>query len=197
VLNRIPGDSVPQQAKHGLETVIAMNTHPLLAASEEILVQGRALVAGFSRDLFVRKVPEAYDATIGGHYRHCLDHFATLVRALDTGRLDYDARDRDPQIEAEPEAARRATDELIRALIGIPNGAIHRGFTVSCSVGTESKGQARTTFGRELMHAISHATHHYALIGVMCRIHGAPIPPGFGVAPSTVRHYRALAGSAS
>ena len=36
--------------------------------------------------------------------------------------------------------------------------------------------------------AAGHAVHHYALIGVMGGIMGLPMPPGFGVAPSTLKH---------
>ena len=45
-----------------------------------------------------------------------------------------------------------------------------------------------STIGRELMYAVAHAIHHYALIGVMCGLMGVPVPAGFGVAPSTLKH---------
>jgi len=38
------------------------------------------------------------------------------------------------------------------------------------------------------MYAVAHAVHHYALIGVMGGILGLPLPTGFGVAPSTIKH---------
>lgn len=46
-----------------------------------------------------------------------------------------------------------------------------------------------STFAREIMYAVVHAVHHYALIGVMCRLLELPLRPGFGIAPSTVQHY--------
>jgi hypothetical protein len=38
------------------------------------------------------------------------------------------------------------------------------------------------------MYAIVHAVHHYALISVMLQLLKLTVPPGFGVAPSTVHH---------
>ena len=45
-----------------------------------------------------------------------------------------------------------------------------------------------STYGRELVYAIAHAIHHYALISVMARLLEVVLPAHFGVAPSTVAH---------
>src|SRR5437667_441272 len=45
-----------------------------------------------------------------------------------------------------------------------------------------------STVGRELMYAVAHTIHHYALIAVMCGLIDVPVPDGFGVAPSTLRY---------
>ena len=51
-----------------------------------------------------------------------------------------------------------------------------------------------STFGRELVYAIAHAIHHYALISVMARLLDVRLPPHFGIAPSTVAHEARMAG---
>ena len=38
------------------------------------------------------------------------------------------------------------------------------------------------------MFSISHAIHHYAVIAMICRLLGALLPEGFGIAPSTVQY---------
>jgi len=43
------------------------------------------------------------------------------------------------------------------------------------------------------MYAVVHAIHHYALISVMCHLLEIPLPEGFGVAPSTLKHQKDLA----
>jgi len=52
---------------------------------------------------------------------------------------------------------------------------------------------AESTLGREAMYAVVHAIHHYALISVMCHLLEIPLPEGFGVAPSTLKHQKDLA----
>jgi hypothetical protein len=47
----------------------------------------------------------------------------------------------------------------------------------------------RATVGRELMYAVAHAIHHYALIAFMCGMLEVPVPVGFGVAPSTLKYH--------
>ena len=54
-----------------------------------------------------------------------------------------------------------------------------------------------STVGREIMYSVAHAVHHYALIGVMCGIMGLAMPPGFGVAPSTLKHQAETARAAA
>ena len=51
----------------------------------------------------------------------------------------------------------------------------------------------QSSLGRELVYAIAHGIHHYALISVMARLLNAELPPHFGVAPSTVAHQRNVA----
>jgi hypothetical protein len=46
-----------------------------------------------------------------------------------------------------------------------------------------------STVGRELMYAVTHAIHHYALIAVMCGMLEVSVPVGFGVAPSTLKYH--------
>ena len=48
-----------------------------------------------------------------------------------------------------------------------------------------------STFGREMVYAIAHAIHHYALISIMARLMEVSLPEHFGVAPSTVAQQKA------
>ena len=68
--------------------------HELIQAVIETLRQGETLLAGISDEAYARKVPVAFNASIGGHYRHCLDHFRALLDAATAGDLNYDHRER-------------------------------------------------------------------------------------------------------
>src|SRR5689334_20393083 len=92
-----------------------MNTtlnQELIASVIETLNQGEALLTELSDELYTRKVPAAFNASIGGHYRHCLDHFRSLIDTAAAGDLNYDHRERGTLIESDRFAALNATREL-------------------------------------------------------------------------------------
>lgn len=171
----------------------------IVAASLEILDQGAELVASIDDDVYRRKLPAAFHASIGGHYRHCLDHFHSIVAAADPDEVDYDQRRRDPLIETERFAALNETRRLRDALSGADALDLGRLVRVICKTSYAEGGsqQGRATVGRELMYAVAHAVHHYALIGIMANLQGVALPSGFGVAPSTIKHQQALAAAAA
>src|SRR5215471_16117571 len=78
----------------------------------ETLVQGEVLLSQLSDEDYTRKVPIAFNASIGGHYRHCLDHFRSLLNSATEGDLNYDHRERGTLIENDRFAALNATREL-------------------------------------------------------------------------------------
>ena len=64
------------------------------------LQQGETLLNGISDEDYTRRVPVAFNACIGGHYRHCLDHFSQRgSEAAAGGDLNYDHRERGTPIE--------------------------------------------------------------------------------------------------
>jgi hypothetical protein len=156
----------------------------------ETLGQGEALLAQLSDEDYTRKLPVAFNASIGGHYRHCLDHFRTLLDAATHGDLNYDHRERGTLIESDRFAALNATRGLREGYEGLDPMFLMRPLNVTCktSYATSGSQASPSTVGREIMYSVAHAVHHYALIGVMCGITGLKMPAGFGVAPSTLKH---------
>jgi len=142
-------------------------------------------------------VAVAFNASVGGHYRHCLDHFRALVEAATTGDLNYDHRERGTLVEKDRFAALNATRELREAYEKLNPDFLARRLNVTCktSYATSGSQAAPSTVGREVMYAVAHAVHHYALIGVMAGIMEVKLPAGFGVAPSTLKHQAETAGA--
>jgi hypothetical protein len=165
----------------------------ILDAATTILAQGKDLLCALSAESYTRRVPLAFNASIGGHYRHCLDHFTSLLRGLDADEVDYDHRDRDARIESQPDFALALTREMLAQLGQLPLAALEAPVRARCEVSYAHGDSPVTgsTFGRELVYAIAHAIHHYALISVMARLMDAKLPQHFGVAPSTVAHQKA------
>jgi uncharacterized damage-inducible protein DinB len=166
----------------------------IIGAAVAILRQGEELLAALPAETYSRVVSVAFDASIGGHYRHCLDHFASLLAGVDQDMVDYDHRERDPRIEQEPAFAREATEKIRERLGRLDAAMLAEPVMARCEVsyGVGSSPITASTLGRELVYVIAHGIHHYALITVMARLQGADVPEDFGVAPSTVRHRRSV-----
>jgi uncharacterized damage-inducible protein DinB len=168
------------------------HTHSMriLAAAADILRQGEDLLETLSQELYARRVPIAFNGSIGGHFRHCLDHFASLLNGLDSDTVDYDRRERDPRIENDPGFALAVSRRLRSSLERMDPALLETPVSVRCEVSYEhgDSPTTRSSFGRELAYAIAHGIHHYALISVMARLGNIALPAHFGVAPSTVAH---------
>jgi hypothetical protein len=162
----------------------------LIQSVLDALDQGESLLVQLGNDDYTHKIPVAFNASIGGHYRHCLDHFRSLLDAAMDGDLNYDHRERGTLIENDRFAALSATREIREGFEHLDPIFLLRPLAVTCktSYATSGSQASSSTVGREIMYSVAHAVHHYALIGVMGGIIGLKMPPGFGVAPSTLRH---------
>ena len=128
--------------------------HELIQSVIEILRQGETLLAEISDESYTLKVPLAFNATIGGHYRHCLDHFRTLFESATTGDLNYDHRERGTLVENDRFAALNATRELREAYEKLEVVFIPRLLQVTCKTSYSTGGSqvALSTVGREIMY---------------------------------------------
>ena len=176
-----------------------MNTPPenreLLQSVIETLRQGETLLTEISDEDYTRKVSVAFSASIGGHLRHCLDHFRGLLDAAACGDLNYDHRERGTLIETDRFAALNAARELREGYEHLSFSFLSRPLLVTCktSYSTSGSQSSTSTVGREIMYAVAHAVHHYALISVIGGLMEMRLPAGFGVAPSTLKHQREVA----
>jgi len=171
----------------------------LIQSVLEILRQGERLLAELADEDYTRTVAVAFNASIGGHYRHGLDHFRILLDAARAGDLNYDHRERGTLVETDRFAALNATRELSHGYAKLDPVCLARPLTVTCktSYATTGSQASPSTVGREIMYAVAHAVHHYALIGMMGGILGLRLPAGFGVAPSTLKYQQEAACTAS
>src|SRR5438093_5003380 len=134
----------------------------IVNAAIAILAQGEDLLRVLTTESYTRRVPLAFNACIGGHYRHCLDHFTSLLRGLDADTVDYDHRERDVRIESQPDFALALTRQMRAQLERLPLGALGTHVRARCEV-SYAHGESPvtgSTFGRELVYAIAHAIHH-------------------------------------
>lgn len=166
-------------------------TSPLTSAAIEILRQGETLLLTLDDENYTRRLPAVFSSAIGSHYRHCLDHFECLLEGVAGGEVNYDHRRRDPRLENDRRFALAETRRIRAACEKIPPRALELPMNVQSTVNyaEHSVSVSVSSFGRELMYAVAHAIHHYALLAVMCGLLGVRVPFGFGVAPSTLQHH--------
>ncbi len=169
----------------------------VIAAAIDLLSQGESLLTSLDAKAYGLRAEAVFNASIGGHYRHCLDHFSCLMHGTSTGLVDYDHRERDRRLEQDPSYALRATRELLLELRGIDPEVLNDAVVARCEVSYEPGNSpvTKSSLGREWVYAIAHGIHHYAMISVIARLQNVVFPENFGVAPSTVAHNKGTSGN--
>src|SRR4030095_11745627 len=126
----------------------------LLQSVLETLTQGEALLAQLGDEDYTRKLPVAFNASIGGHYRHCLDHFRSLLDSTPDGDLNYDHRERGTLIEKDRFAALNATRDLAKRYELLDSACVTRSLAVTCKTSYATNGSqiAPSSVGREIMY---------------------------------------------
>lgn len=167
-----------------------MKPNSTIAAVEEVLLQGKALLAEIDPELYAFKAGEPFGASIGQHYRHVLDHFLCLLAGMNSEAIDYDHRSRSRELESGIDEARRATDRLIQIFKSFAPHTWNWACAVTYTVGytAEKPSVITSTLGRELAFCVSHSVHHYALIRLLCAHLRVQVSTEFGIAPSTLKY---------
>lgn len=131
---------------------------------------------------------------VGAQYRHVVEHYLCFLDGIVAGRIDYDARRRDPTIEHSRSRADELTREIVDRLAGLAHWPADHPVSVQmqCHADATEPCWAGSTVGRELQFLVSHSVHHFALIKLLVASDGVPLDSDFGTAPSTVSHSRAL-----
>lgn len=162
-----------------------------LEGNRLLLRQGIGLLERLSDELYARS--RGGWAPVGAQYRHILEHYRSFFAGLATGRVDYDARARDENIERSRGVALEATRECLAALEAL-DGKPDRQILVQMDTAAPDAypDWRPSSLGRELQFLSSHTVHHYALIKLLLEDCGLDLGPEFGVAPSTLAWQRAL-----
>lgn len=150
----------------------------------EILTEQQELLQKVSIEIYTHKIPSLDDSTIGGHTRHIIEFLEILLNSYHTNQINYDERQRNLDLEKNPEKAIQAISEILSS-INLPN----KNLIMHQTVGNVSL-EIPTNFFRELLYNIEHCIHHQALIKVafndikMSHL----LNKNFGIAPSTIQY---------
>ncbi len=162
----------------------------------EALIADHRLQLARIADLLDRMAPQQYrsdqepKASVGAHVRHVLEHYDQLINDQE-GLIDYDRRPRDQTLESCPKTAASRIHQIATALTELTNAAVrirHRPEfgPEDCFFDIDS------TIERELAFLLSHTIHHMAMMAQRARQSGVEAQAGFGVMPSTLRHWNTL-----
>lgn len=133
------------------------------------------------------------ESSIGGHMRHCLDHFLCFFRGLEDGEINYDARERNITLETDPTAFFSVLDEVCAALRKLDAGDLSRLVPLrQLPAPARPPITVNTTIDRELLFLMSHCIHHLALVSMLAKQLGSPIPANVGIAYSTAEYRKGL-----
>lgn len=165
--------------------------HSAIAANLTVIQQGVDLIGTMTAENYSRRIQLCYNASVGGHMRHILEHYQAFVRGLDDGEIAYEKRVRDPLVENDPSYAGGLLESIAQQLSSLADSLGNRTLHY-CAETTEGITSA-TTVLRELEFLLSHTIHHYALVAVMARLQGYEPEATFGIAPSTLKFQRSQA----
>ena len=157
-----------------------------------LLAQGIEVISRLGPNRYGERVAACFNSSAGGHFRHVIEHYQSVLAAVASGDLDYENRARDTMIETSADHASDVVRSVMTSLRTL--NPVDR----EISIAAESAPGARvaTSLGRELEFLISHTVHHYALIAVIAGLQDVVCPSDFGMAPSTIKFQQSQAACA-
>lgn len=176
----------------GTTATYERSTKRLVDDNIEALKQGIELIARLDDRLYTRPNRELSLGGAGAHFRHCIDFYHSFLAGVGSGQINYDLRERDEGIEQNPLFAIARLNAIIEDLSRAP--VIEDGRMLETLLeGSSDCDWSISSLKRELQFLLSHTIHHYALIALALRSQGFDPGAEFGVAPSTLRHWRKAA----
>jgi hypothetical protein len=160
--------------KSGIESLQPANVLSLLT----LLVQGMA--AGH----YKQPLPVLSLQSVGAHSRHVIEFYQCLRKGIEAGRVCYEDRIRDTDIETEKQFALDMLHNLMSWCIGDDKPIV-------LQVGSSKSGNrfdVQSSLLRELHYVAEHTIHHLALIRIGANALGYATAENFGIAPSTLEY---------
>lgn len=153
-----------------------------------VLRQGIDLIENLTDELFTRSGEQGEKSSVGAHFRHNLDFVTNFLRGLETGKLDYNTRERNLRVETNRQYAVLRFREAVLELENLTLEDLAKKILVRSE--TVENLWCESSAMRELEFLQSHTIHHYALIQTKLASFGFAAPRDFGVAPSTLEFWK-------
>ena len=165
------------------------------------LEQGVELIRRLGDETYATCPENPYRGGVGAQFRHCLDFYDRFLQGIESGEIDYSRRERDPQIESDRQYAIARFQAVCAGLTGLTSERCEQPVRVKAEEAAPGMPEwSSSSPARELQFLISHTIHHYALIAVLLKMQGYEVGrelSEFGVAPSTLSHWKETGSFAS
>ncbi|MBX7242164.1 MAG: hypothetical protein K1X92_10480 [Bacteroidia bacterium] len=156
-----------------------------------IIEQIEYLAENLNDSQFSEPLQVLNNASIGKHIRHIIDVFETVASGADQESISFDKRSRNTSVENDKSLAVNTLkhwSDIIEKMNLNKKVLLVNNFSLETE---EDDICTETTLIRELVYAIEHAIHHLAIIKIgASQSFGLSFSSDFGVAPSTIRHYK-------
>lgn len=161
-----------------------MTFSALTSANTNLLDQAVCLMERIGDNAFSTGPELLPSHRAGSHFRHVLEFYECFLNGVESGSVDYDARNHSQALEGNRLAACEKAAEIIGRLQEISSLDDRQPLEV------RMEGDdifLRSSIGRELQALSSHTIHHFALISIALRLHGIAVDAKFGMSPSTLQ----------
>ena len=166
-----------------------MEDNHLINENRLLLEQAAVIIGDLPDDIYTHKEIKPFFSSAGQHVRHIMNFYDCFF-ACQNGRIDYDQRTREKDVEADPVVAVKKIETLLTAFEKDIDPEKEVWSKNDDSGGRDPNSAfSRSTFGRELQFLSSHTVHHYAMIAYILNAQGVTTPETFGVAASTLIHW--------
>jgi hypothetical protein len=124
-------------------------------------------------------------SSIGQHLRHIIEMYQEMLKAYETGCINYELRQRNYQIETDADFAIAQMHQIIANMK--PQDAEVLLFTKYQA--DQEPIITKTTIARETIYNIEHTIHHMAIMRIAAKAtFNIDLEETFGVAPSTIQY---------
>jgi uncharacterized damage-inducible protein DinB len=127
--------------------------------------------------------------TIGKHVRHILEFYTCLLTGIKNKSVDYDARERNLDLENYTQKAVETSNFISESLVHIDKKTELELFATL----PHDRVKLNSTVERELLYVLEHTIHHFAIIKIAVKneFPHIKVNDDFGVAYATLQHQSA------
>jgi uncharacterized damage-inducible protein DinB len=158
----------------------------IIQVIKQVFAQLHETLHQLSPDQYTAPSKSLFNASIGQHVRHIVELFQCLEHGYTSGKVNYELRKRDRQLETNKDLAIAELERIAREL--------HRAdrqmdLEMNCGEHPTDSFVVSSNYYREVVFNLEHTIHHMALIRVgVSELSDINLPTGFGVASSTIKH---------